>query len=109
MIGRVNFLQYDRRLTPYYHLRRDAGPCLGTRVRQIPVRQTDRERRTTARTDPQARPKAEWGLTLSRARELDKKKGSLMNKFILSAMLIAASGTGIGSGRLVPTVAAAVG
>lgn len=46
-------------------------------------------------------------LTLNRARALDKKQGSLMDKFISSAMLIAASG--IGSGRLVPTVAAAVG
>jgi hypothetical protein len=32
-----------------------------------------------------------------------------MNKFISSAMLIAAGGTSIGSGRLVPTVAAVVG
>jgi hypothetical protein len=46
-------------------------------------------------------------LTLNRARELEKKKDSLMNKFISSAMLIAAEG--IGSGRLVPTVAAVVG
>ncbi len=46
-------------------------------------------------------------LTLNRAREL--KKGSLMNKFISSAMLIAAGSSGIGSGRLVPTVAAVVG
>jgi hypothetical protein len=48
-------------------------------------------------------------LTLVRASELKKKKGSLMNKFIPSAMLIAAGDTGIGSGRLVPTVAAVVG
>ena len=32
-----------------------------------------------------------------------------MNRFIPSAMLIAAGSTGIGSGRLVPTVAAVVG
>jgi hypothetical protein len=32
-----------------------------------------------------------------------------MNKLISSAMLIAAGGTGIGSGRLVPTVAVVVG
>jgi hypothetical protein len=32
-----------------------------------------------------------------------------MNRFIPSAMLIAAGGTGIGSGRLLPTVAALVG
>jgi hypothetical protein len=32
-----------------------------------------------------------------------------MNKFIPSALLIAAGDTGIGSGRLVPTVAAVVG
>src|SRR5262249_36981378 len=38
-----------------------------------------------------------------------KKKGSLMNKFIPSTMLIAQGGIGIGSGRLLPTVAAVVG
>lgn len=48
-------------------------------------------------------------LTLNRAPALEKKKGSLMNRFIPSAMLIAASGIGFGSGRLLPTVAAVVG
>src|SRR5258705_13050461 len=48
-------------------------------------------------------------LTLNRARELAKKKGSLMNKFIPSAMLIAAGGIGTGPGRLGATVAAVVG
>ena len=38
-----------------------------------------------------------------------KKKGSLMSKFIPSAMLIAQVDIAIGSGRLLPTVAAVVG
>jgi hypothetical protein len=38
-----------------------------------------------------------------------RKKGNLMNSLIPSVMLISDGGTGIGSGRLVPTVAAVVG
>jgi hypothetical protein len=40
---------------------------------------------------------------------LERKKVRFMNELIPSAMLIAASSTGIGSGRLVPTVAAVAG
>jgi hypothetical protein len=46
-------------------------------------------------------------LTFNWARALESKKGRFMNKLLPSAMLIAAGG--IGSGRLVPTVAAVVG
>jgi hypothetical protein len=48
-------------------------------------------------------------LALNRAREIAQKKGSVMNKVIPSAMLIAAGDIGIGSGRLLPSVAAVVG
>ena len=44
---------------------------------------------------------------MNRARELEKKKGSVMQNFIPSAILIAAGG--IGSGRLLPSVAAVGG
>jgi hypothetical protein len=47
-------------------------------------------------------------LPIVRARTLESKKGRFMNEPIW-AILIAVSETGIGSGRLVPTVAAVVG
>src|SRR5262249_18441193 len=50
--------------------------------------------------------KPRWAADVNRARELEKNKGSLMNKLILSATLI---GGGVGSGRLLPSVAAVVG
>jgi hypothetical protein len=48
-------------------------------------------------------------VTLTGIGELEKKKGGLMDKFVPSAMFIVAGVIGIGSGRLLPTLAAVVG
>src|SRR5687768_6092738 len=110
MCGQVNFIQYDRRppviLSPAFG---GADPCHGTRAHRNASSASGRCRLDRGENRPKGSPQVRMVLTLNQARELENKKGRLMNELIPSAMLIAAGGIGTGPGRLGATVAAVVG